>query len=235
MSVAIDDVCGGGRHVKLTFRRARSSSCAVRVSSCPSAGMTLSMPACGSSRSKAPTVLARRRRRDCSPRICARSGTRSSRCASREARRPARSFARSCSTARPRQFGGVDVADCRHDQPIACQHGCSAIPDLLHREGLQVLAHARSVAAIGMPREHRRHHGALRPPMPDAGPPGSARRSSAPGAARSGPDRSAVRSRPAAAARRLRHGERTAGAASRRRTRARPRSSTRRRHPPDAA
>ena len=46
-------------------------------------GSALSMTACDSSRSKEPTARARRRRHDCSPRICVRSDPMSSRCASR--------------------------------------------------------------------------------------------------------------------------------------------------------
>ena len=50
-----------------------------------------SMTACASSRSRVPTARARRRRRDCWPRTCARSDARSSRCASPAARRRASS------------------------------------------------------------------------------------------------------------------------------------------------
>ena len=88
VAVPVHDVSGGGRHVRLTFRHAQSSSCAVRLSSSSSAGKTLSMTACDSSCSRAPTAPARRRRHGCWPRICARSDARSSRCASPAAPRP---------------------------------------------------------------------------------------------------------------------------------------------------
>ena len=63
VAMPVDDVCRCSRHRRLTFRHALSGSCAIRLSSSPSAGKTFSMTACGSSRSRAATVPARRRRR----------------------------------------------------------------------------------------------------------------------------------------------------------------------------